>query len=295
MTLIEEKDLIEEREICLITKNKEKIEGVIHSVKDGWLILCRTGDWTNRERFNLKEIKVVSVSEHPYSSFNHHLELRDNKKPLLEFRFTEKDLRNLVGKYATVNYDGKLIEGRITSYVFKKNNPSTITIVNDSLEKEVEDYRLISLEIVESAIELERKNKILEIYEECYQLIREQKKMKPKINDGDLDPDYLLEEFLKGKIEILKGNISHEVKEHDWIKEKIKSNESHSSSSGDPKLYEEIKNARMINEYYQNMKETINQIFYKVQKVNWENYNIAQLTGEIETLEYLLETNSITI
>lgn len=286
--------LLEDKEITIIMKDNRVIEGIVHDViNENKIVISKNGNWKDRETVDLTEAKGYEVSEYPYYSLQHKTTLRECKQPRFEFRFSREDLDKLFGKYATINYDGKIIEGEITGYRFKKNGPNEISIKSQDEVKVIEDYRLRTIEITGSTkFEHEQLQELRELEEELFLLSED--KFKVEYVDfacREEDPDVLLDKYFLARIEKLKGsNLDLENFEYNWVQEVVKQKEKFANDGDD--FYEEVKKARDLTEYYEIRKDFIDEIFIRVKQVNWLKYT-NQTIGEIKALEYIYDSGLI--
>lgn len=288
---------LRDKEVDLILHNGTKIFGIVRETKEnGDLILAINGDWDKKECIVKSTIKSINASEYPYYSLSHKRCLREQKKPRIEFRFNQDELSALVGKYASVNYDGKIIEGKIIYCVINENGPKKIVIKSSSgEEKSISDYRLRTLNITgETYTEHKGFERIMDLEEELFVL--KQDKYYCELPDAPFflikDPESLIETYFEARVRILKGHTADLADfNYNWIQETIEQRSKYSKDFGaDQDFYEDAKKARDLNKYYACRKLFVDTIFDKVNEVNWLTYCKSQKDGEIEALSYIYES-----
>lgn len=288
------------KEVEITLNNGDVISGIVREVASKGIVLARNGNWGDRELINIKEINNIEASEYPYHSFSHKRNLREQKKPRFEFRFNKEELNSLTGKYVSINYDGKVIEGQVIGCKFSKNGSNEIVLKTMSNEtKSIHDYRLRSIEITGSSYSEHKGLKRLRDLEEELFMISEDK-YTCDCSDGPenkiIEPDYLLEKYFEAKIRLLEGDyIDLGNFNYNWIQEIIGQKEKYSDKNGaDKKFYKDIKKARDLNNYYNLRKSFIDLTFNKIKGIDWSQYSKNQTKGEIEALEYIYESGVIT-
>lgn len=287
-------DILQDREVEITLKTGENIEGIVKEVLDTKMTIAKNGIWENELDIEFSEVKRIEVSEHPYYSLTHKRWLREEKKPRIEFRFSKEDLEELLNSYAVINYDGKIIEGRIVEYKHRKHGSNEITVKTLEGEiKNIEDYRLIELEIT-GISELEHKGykKVRELEEEIYILAQEEEfeEIPTDLTFTDVDPDNLLEKYFESKLNVLRGQkVDFNQFNYNWAQEILEENKKKTCGVNN-EFYKIIKLARDVNQYYSQKRNFIEKIFIEAQMINWTKYNKSQKAGAIEALEYIYES-----
>lgn len=295
----EEKTLeLRDKEVELFLHDKTVISGVVRETKDnGDLILARDGDWESKETVLMSTVKRVNVSEFPYYSLSHKRSLREQKKPRPEFRFNKKELAEMVGKYSSINYDGKIIEGKIISCVMNENGPKLIVIKAENGEiKSIEDYRLRTLAITgDTYTQHKGFERIMDLEEELF-VLQQEEDYYCEFPDFPLfiikDPESLVESYFEARVRALEGHpVDLADFDYNWIQEVIEQKNKYSKERGiDQDFYEDAKKARDLNKYYACRKLLVDKIFEKVSEVDWSTYCKNQRKGEIEALSYIYES-----
>ena len=292
-----ENEAILNKEISLNTKDGKFIEGVIREKNSDVFILSENGNWDRKTPININNVKDIEISKHPYFSLEHYRDLRIEKKPRPEFRFSKEDLEKLVGKYAILNYDGKIIDGKIVRIEYRrdciseknKHNSIFIKSIKDRELKEIKDYRIREIEITGENLDSHLAFQSLRVIESNIYVKIDNMSI-PLYVDLDLtftdtDPSQLLEDYFEEKMDGIKGSefIGDKFK-HSWTQEVLRK-----YSHGDSKinLEKDIKSAREVNEYYERKLELIDDIFEEMTKVDWTRFGKKQSDGEIYALEYI--------
>lgn len=288
------------KEVKVTMKDGKVIEGIVRDVPSKEeIVLARNGDWDNRVSIYNNEVKKIDSSSHPYYSNSHKIDLREQKKPRFEFRFNERELYNLVGKYASINYDGKLIEGKIIDCIFRGYNYNEVVIESLSGEiKSIHDYRLRDLEITGSSLpEHQGFKQMRKIEEELFIMLEDFNKECPEGPDCKvIEPDYLLERYFEARLKVTEGfNVDLNEFNYSWIQETAdRRSEYPNGNSIDKSFYKDVKKSRDLNDYYNFKKSFIDIIFCKISDVDWSTYGKNQTKGEIDALNYIYESGLIT-
>lgn len=286
------------KEIEAVMMNGDVIEGIIIEKKGDNLVVAVNGDRNNRMLININNTLNVNISEYPYYSFRHKRILREQKRPRFEFRFTKEELNELVGKYVSINYDGKVIEGEVVKYIFREGKcPNEIIVKSKDEEKSIHDYRIRKIEITgENSAQHEGFKKMRSLEEELFELSQD------KFNDYDyedldyrgVEPNQLLEEYFYTRMRGLKDkSVDLSKFDYNWVQEVVNYHKDKANRKADEHVLNEIKKARNVNNYYNQRKEFIDFIFEKVRSVNWKSYCKNQLEAEIEALEYIYESGIV--
>lgn len=286
------------KEIEAVMMSGNVIEGIIIEKNGDNLVVAVNGDRNNRMLININNALNVNISEYPYYSFRHKRNLREQKRPRFEFRFTREELNELVGKYVSINYDGKVIEGEVVKYIFREGKcPNEIIVKSKDEEKSIHDYRIRKIEITgENSAQHEGFKKMRSLEEELFELSQD------KFNDYDyedldyrgVEPNQLLEEYFYTRMRGLKDkNVDLSRFDYNWVQEVVNYHKDKSNRKADEHVLNEIKKARNVNNYYNQRKEFIDFIFEKVRSVNWKSYCKNQLEAEIEALEYIYESGIV--
>lgn len=296
-----EKNNLENKEISLLLTDGDKIQGVVTSLNGDLLNVAKNGNWEDLIELNINDVIKLKHSKYPYFDLKHKADLRESKIPLLDFRYTKEQLEKLLNCYVLVNYDGKIIEGKIIEYYSSKNKEGYKNIIfiieNKNEIKDVADYRLRSLEIL-GKTELEYKKNILfrkvesnvrEIYDEEYYSTFDEFDCQVK------DPDDTLDDYFKDRINALEGKeVDFDKYVYNWSLEVVSRKDLFYENSGDKKLYEEFKEARQVTEYYKKQKEFINLVFDVVENLkSLPDYGQDPQKTKIEILKYLYNSNII--
>lgn len=286
------------KEIEAVMMNGDVIEGIIIEKNGDNLVVAVNGDRNNRMLININNTLNVNISEYPYYSFRHKRILREQKRPRFEFRFTKEELNELVGKYVSINYDGKVIEGEVVKYIFREGKrPNEIIVKSKNEKKSIHDYRIRKIEITgENLAQHEGFKKMRSLEEELFELSQD------KFNDYDyedldyrgVEPNQLLEEYFYTKMRGLKDkSVDLSKFDYNWVQEVVNYHKDKSNGKADEHVLNEIKKARNVNNYYNQRKEFIDLIFEKVRSVDWKSYCKNQLEAEIEALEYIYESGIV--
>lgn len=286
------------KEIEAVMMNGDVIEGIIIEKNGDNLVVAVNGDRNNRMLININNTLNVNISEYPYYSFRHKRILREQKRPRFEFRFTKEELNELVGKYVSINYDGKVIEGEVVKYIFREGKcPNEIIVKSKDEEKSIHDYRIRKIEITgENSAQHEGFKKMRSLEEELFELSQD------KFNDYDyedldyrgVEPNQLLEEYFYTRMRGLKDkSVDLSRFDYNWVQEVVNYHKDKANRRADEHVLNEIKKARNVNNYYNQRKEFIDFIFEKVRSVNWKSYCKNQLEAEIEALEYIYESGIV--
>lgn len=287
--------LINKETIITLKEKEGLIDGVIRKIEGKNIVVSKYGNWDKKEIYHIDEIDKIKVSEFPYYSLEHKRTLRLQEIPRHTFRYTHCELRDLLGKYAFVNYDGKIIDGKIVNISFKDRDGTHNTITvrpigSTNEDKTIEDFRLRELEITGDTegkhlmkhefnrIEMELYTKSENEYSHCHLDMD---------LESDVDPDNLLEKLFEAKINGLKGEFfAPEKFVYSWTQEVLEKENELTSEE----LAKKISIARNNNEYYECKQEFLEEIFKYVSKVNWSAFGISQLEGEIKALEHIYDS-----
>lgn len=303
-----EKKLLKHREVVVRDIDGDIVEGVVHDLRsnngvDEVTIMYR-GDWNKRLDFNIDEIEVIESSNYPYYSMKHKIELRERHKPMIGFRYCKEEIQELKGKYVSVNYDGKKLEGEVIGVSYVDPNTAGITIksiINNEI-KYIKTYRLRELVVVGSTYneylgfkEIQSlDNKLHKITDDCYSKGSSEE---PEVSY--VSPRDLLEEYFEAMIDKHnKLKVSLAKFDYDWRKD-VRENKNSYRVDGDwTSESEEVYNKDLIqagecNLFYQLRKELIEDIILKVQEVSWKDYGMSQLEGEINALNYICQSEYI--
>lgn len=299
---ITERDLkgLHNKAVEITMKDGGLIEGIVRETsKDKEIILAKDGNWDDRENVSIKDIEDINASEYPYYSLSYKRRLREQKKPRFEFRFSKEELSYFVGKYVSVNYDGKVIEGKVNDCKFIKSGENEIIIEAPPGEiKTIHDYRLRSIEITGlNYAESQGFQKIRDLEEELFIILEEEytggcpEGPDCKVNE----PDALLEKYFESKLRIFKGEkVDLSGFNYNWIKEIVDQRDNYKNGSKVNDIFlEEVNRARDLNMYYDLRKTFIDVVFNKVRDVDWASYSINQSKGEIKALEYIYDSGLI--
>lgn len=280
-------DEMKNKEALIKLKNQEIIDGVIRGLEDENLIVSKNGEWRDKINVSIVDIENMNLSKYPYFTMEHKRDLRERKIPRYEFRYDNETLKKMIGCYVFINYDGKLIDGEITSVNLLRKS---MTISNGNDEKEIMCYQLIDLEFTgKSESEHNGKLKLREIESKIYEELE-------RINKGDknalcnktMNPDDLLDDYFEFKM----GKCEAKNFEYSWLLEIM---ESHSSLNNSNKkiINERVMNAKKVNEYYQSRICLIDFIIKEVNKVDWTQYSMTQSLGVNTALNYFYDSEII--
>lgn len=303
MTVELKSENIENKEVTIIMENNERVEGVVvGSDKKRYLTIAENGNWDKILEIDLKEVRRFVASEFDYYDFQHKTFLRESKIPQFQFRFSKDELNELLNSYLSINYDGKLIEGKLKKYFFSRNNEGSknavLVIENEFETKEIQDYRLRSLSVI-GKTELEH-GQFLKFYEVESELRMEfEEKYDLKFVDFSSrleDPDSLLDEYFSKAIELKENEdqsvgalMNLEKYNYNWISEVVR------EKKGKPNFdfSEELHKSKKLTEYYNARKTFILYMLEYVSKIDWVPLFGNQKKGEIEALNHLYEANLI--
>lgn len=288
-------DLVNRETVITLKEKTGLIDGVIRKVEDERIIISKCGEWDKKWTLEIENIEKIKVSEFPYYSLEHKRTLRLQEIPRHNFRYSNEKLRELLGKYAFINYDGKVINGKIINISFKdrEGTYNTITvrpIDSEEGDKVIEDYRLRTLEITGtsegehlmrqelSRIESELYTKSEDSYSDCFL-------------DADLEsevnPEDLLEKLFAKRIEGLKGNeFDNEMFMYSWTQEVLENE----SKLDNKEIAKKISIARKTNAYYECKQEFLDYIFKYISEINWTKFGVPQIEGEIKALEHIYDS-----
>lgn len=290
------------KEVEIRMSDGSVIEGVARDlVENEGFMLAINGDWENRKFINIDEIEDINASIYPYYSFKHKRNLREQKKPRFEFRFNNKELSDLVGKYVSVNYDGKVIEGKVIDCKFNNQGSNKITVERVSGEiKTIDDYRLRNLDITGSSYsEHQGFKRLRDLEEELFILYEDNYSC--DCSDGPenkvIEPDHLLEKYFEAKLRVIEGykDVDFDEFNYNWIQETVERRNEYPNENGiDNSFYKDVKKARDLNNYYKLKKSFIDNIFEKVSEIDWSTYCKGQKEGEIYALNYIYESGIVT-
>lgn len=273
------------KEVSIKRYEGEKIEGFVKEVKENTIIIAKNGDWGNETLLPIHEIELIDESEFPYYSESYKRRLRELKKPAFEYRFTEEQLKNLLNKYISLNYDGKIMSGKIIKVHYsKKGNSITIESLDGEI-KEIEDYRIREMDITGATFEEHKMmERLIELEEEAILMLEDYKV-------GNLegpeckkqDPEVLIEKYFESKIK--KTGINFD---YDWRHDVIDCTEKFKNESS--KLIEEFRKAKDLNDYYESRKLFVDDLVKKVEHIDWSKYSKTHEEGVRQALEYLYES-----
>lgn len=285
------------KEADIKLKTNGLISGVIKSVsrdEDGdFAISLVNGDWKKRTIIKFNNVESIDVSIYPYYSMEHLSSLRMIKRPRREFRYSNKQLKDLLDKYVMINYDGKKIEGRVSNVSFNNVNESIIIIELDTLEeKEVPTYRLRELEVLGSSIdEYNLYKRIREFENETLDELNYYKNFQHSSEYSLVNPVTELEKYFEAIIDYHNGKeINLSEYDYDWVDE-IK--ELFDGDKSDELYSIEIDLAVNVNEYYNDRKAFIRNAVQRAEDIDWTIYGVKQKSGEKEALMYLYESDII--
>lgn len=291
---------LEDKEVFLLLEDGTTKQGIVRSLNESFFILLQNGHWDLEEKVETISVKRLFFSPYPYYDMRHKTFLRENKIPLSEFRFNEEDLASLLECFLLINYDGKVINGKLKKYSKIKNEIGfvktfSLLIETDEEQKEVEDYRIRFLEITgKTEVENKRNEKLRELEEKI--LLLHSGDLDNKIMELDfdlMDPDELAEKYFEVKIDEKKGKASKfEYNSYNWAQELLNRNEC-SKNKPNLSLYEDLKIAREINCYYVSKLEFIDRMVETIEKVDWKPLFGSQKQGELFALEYMWKSDLI--
>lgn len=286
-------DSLLSKEVEVSLKDKSSISGIVREVNGGYIVLSRTGDWTDKVKLFVDTIEDLKSSEHPYYTFEHKRNLRVQKIPRSEFRYEESGLKDLLGKFVFVNYDGKLIDGQIVDFKYKNKNDCSITIKSLSEHKTIESYRLRGLEITSENIKGHQLSKRLRQLEVDLLVKLDEKFFlgnSDSLKNKKIDPNDLIDSYFKARIDEFKDKqVDLSKFEYLWTQEIFDEYENCKSKKLDASLNEDLKKAREVNLYYDTRIRFVNFVIDEVKLINWTEYSIPQKDGIIEALEYLYD------
>ena len=289
---------LEDKEVFLLLEDGTTKEGVVRISDKKSILLLEHGNWDSEEKVNLSDIKKLFFCPYPYYDMRHKTFLRESKIPLPDLRFKEDELAKLTNCFLLINYDGKIINGKLKKYFKIKNEVGfiktfSLLIETDEEEKEIEDYRIRSLEVTgKTELENKRNEKLRELEEVILLLHSGELDNKIMELDFDLkDPDELAERYFEIKIKEKKGEFeTFEDSSYNWAQEIVKKTEN-ANSAPNLSLYEDLKIAREINCYYVSKLEFIDKIVDTIEKVDWKPLFGSQEQGELCALEYMWKSD----
>lgn len=291
---------LEDKEVFLLLEDGSTKEGVVRISDENSIFLLEHGNWDSEKKVNLSDVKRFFFSPYPYYDMRHKTFLRESRIPLPELRFKEKDLSELMNCFLLINYDGKIINGKLKKYSKLKNEVGfiktfSLLIQTAEEEKEIEDYRIRSLEVTgKTEIENKKNEKLRELEEVILLLHSGELDNKIMELDFDLkDPDELAEKYFEIKIKEKKGEFeTFEDSSYNWAQEIVNKTQN-ANSTPNLSLYEDLKIAREINCYYVSKLEFIDKLVETVEKVNWKSLFGSQEKGELFALEYMWNSDLI--
>lgn len=292
---LQEIESLQDKEVSIELTNGELIEGVVKEVCKNVISISKSGNWQSKIEIDIENIEKLSSSEHPYYSHKYKISLREEKRPRSRFRYSRNELKDLIGKYVLINYDGKFFDGKVIETIYKRDEKKCNVIVVESLDgeiKEIDDYRLRDLEVTGSSLKVHQGVLAIKSFESDLHI-----ELENNFSGGDLDaltnkkvePDELIEKYFQYKIDTLKGmNIIFYEVDYNWVNEILPETASSNGKASKP-LYNDVKKARAVNKYYDERKKFVDFIVRKAQLVDWTAYHKKQSDGVIEVLEYVYE------
>lgn len=278
---------LQNKEVEITIKNGTKLEGVVRDITDeNEIILAKNGDWDNRITIPTNEIKDLDCSEHPYYSDGHKRRLREQKKPMFEFRYTEEQLAELVGKYASVNYDGKLIEGKIIKSKFVKSGFNEIIVECFSGEiNSIQDYKIRDLEITGSSYpEHQGFKRLRDLEEELIFILEEYNEGHPEGPECRVqDPDILIEKYFESRM-----NGSDRNFDYNWCHEVMDKKEEYKDE--EKSFLDDFRKAKDLNTYYECRKKFVDDSIKKIKNIDWTPYTRSQEEGITNAIKYIYES-----
>lgn len=282
----ENENSIKGKEIFVKKNDGEIIEGIVKDVDNETIIIAKNGNWDDEVILLESQVKVLDCSEFPYYSENYKRRLREIKKPLFEYRFNRTELLALLDNYVSVNIDGEIIEGKISSVNYsKKGNSITINCLDGEI-KTVEDYQMRDLEITGSNYyEHKMVEKLVALEEELTFLLEHYDEGDPEGPDCKTkNPEDLVDEYFESKI---KG-VDYNLKNYNWCQEVIKQKECYKEKGRS--FLSEFRKAKKVNLYYEARKRFVDDVVKKIEHIDWTKYAKTQEDGINKALNYIYES-----
>lgn len=283
------------KEVEVSLKDKSSIIGIVREVNGRYIVLSKVGNWEDKTKLSVDNIENLKSSEHPYFTFEHKRNLRVERIPRPQFRYEEKELKELLGKFVFINYDGKLIDGQIVHFKYINDNEYSITIKSTLEHKTIESYQLRGLEITSENIKGHQLSKRLKQLEMDLFVDLEERFFLGDIDalrSKKVDPNDLIDLYFLSKIDELKGKkVDFNKFKYLWTQEIFDKYEDSKDKKLDYSLNGNLKGAREVNLYYETRIEFVDFLIDKVKAIDWTEYSLSQNDGVIEALEYLYDVD----
>lgn len=304
------------READITLTDGSMVEGYIYKIdEDNELILLNGPD--GQERINFEDVSEIDISEEAYFSQKHKEALREQEKPQVKFRYSEEDLDNLKGGFVKVEYDGKKFDGEIVETHFNSRHDNGIIIQSeDGSIKHIKNYRLEDVELTgnswnehKSYKEIENINDYIYNYEiesdsrtpETSETTMSEQVNKyfeavvAKHNGEDIDLENLAVDLSNQWSEDVEDNRDayydtgpsyyhyHDGggQHADW------------TSRSDEWMDEDLYIADEAGDHFYEKTEMIDEVYNKVNNIDWTKYGKEQKQGVSDALEHIFSTDSI--
>lgn len=292
----EDLDNLEGKDVRIAGVTIGVIDGPVYGVhqENGKRIL-RMGTAEGVQEVDLDDgVQFISASKLDYYDKEYRDAMKDIKRPLYQFRYSKEGIKNLEGKYVAVDYDGKSIEGKIVDTEYNDEHDTGLTIETENGEqKHIKSY---SMTYMEHLGDNEQEYKLTKQTHKIASDIAEYYKNRgapemPEYFDDDVVIDDSIDDYFESVIRNKETGepISTEYEDIDWDDELGYTR----NMGGEP--YEDIVYRRnkieQAQEYYDDRIESIDDVVYMVEQVDWTKYGVSQKDGEVQALRFIKDNS----
>lgn len=235
-------------------------------------------------------VQFINASKLNYYDEEYMDAMRDIKRPLYQFRYSKEGIKDLEGKYVAVKYDGKTIYGKIVDTEYNDEHDTGLTIKTESGEqKHIKSYSMTFMEDLgdnEQEYKLTKQTHKIASDIAKYYIDRGAPEM-PDYFDDAVVVDDSIEDYIESVIRNKETGerIATQYADIDW------DDELNYTRSIGRDYYEEIafmeKEIKQVQEYYDDRIESIDDVVYMVEQVDWTKYGVSQKDGEVQALKYI--------